>query len=305
MSLAINIAGVKFENPIWAASGTFGTGEEFLDFVDLDKIGAVVTKTVTLEARVGNPAPRIVETASGMLNSIGLENKGIDHCVKETIPFLRKYRTKIVVSIAGNGLSDYTECARRLSGKNAPDMIEINLSCPNVTHKGAKHALFAQDGALTGEIVRAVKRETDIPSITKLTPNVTDITEIAIAAEKAGTDALALVNTYFGMAIDSGTGKPVLGRVTGGLSGPAIKPMALKAVYDVYKKVKVPIIGIGGIMTAECAVEFMLAGARAIQVGTANFVDPRSTMKILQGVEAHLGEKGIKDINELTGKAHG
>jgi dihydroorotate dehydrogenase (NAD+) catalytic subunit len=239
-----------------------------------------------------------------MLNSIGLENKGIDHCVKETIPFLRKYRIKIVVSIAGNGLGDFTECAARLSGKNAPDMIEINLSCPNVTHKGAKHALFAQDGELTGEIVSAVKRVTKIPVITKLTPNVTDITEIARAAEKAGTDALALVNTYFGMAIDVKTGKPVLGRITGGLSGPAIKPMALKAVFDVYKKVKVPIIGIGGIMTAECAIEFMLAGARAIQVGTANFVDPRATMKILHGLEKYLGQKGISEIKELTGKAH-
>jgi dihydroorotate dehydrogenase (NAD+) catalytic subunit len=302
MDLKTKIGKVIFKNPVWVASGTFGSGEEFQDFVDLEKIGAIITKTVTLEAREGNPPPRIVETPSGLLNSIGLENKGIDHFIKELYPFLKKLKTRIIVSITGSGVEDFVRCAEKLTGKNTPDAIEINLSCPNVTHKGTRYRVVSQDPRGTAKIVAAVRRKAGCILIAKLTPNVTNIAEIACAAEDAGADAVSLVNTYEGMAVDAEEMKPVLGNVVGGLSGPAIKPMALKAVRDVYNSIRVPVIGIGGIMTGIDVAEFMLCGARAIQIGTANLTDPNAYGRILGEFEAYLRRKKIKRASSLTGK---
>ncbi len=231
--LKIKIGKIIFQNPIWVASGTFGSGKEFADFVDLRKVGAIIPKTVTLNERTGNPSPRIVETPSGLLNSIGLENKGIANFLKEEKTFLNKIKTKIIVSIAGTSLKEFTLCAAHLKGKNKPDAVEINLSCPNISHAGSKKRLFAQDPGETERIVKAVKKKTGLTVYAKLTPNVTDIATIAKAAEAGGADAVSLVNTYLGMAINAENKKPVLGNVFGGVSGPAIKPMALKAVWDV------------------------------------------------------------------------
>jgi len=302
MDITTKIAGIVFKNPIWTASGTFGAGKEFQDFLNLDEIGAIVTKTVTLNAREGNLPPRVVETSSGLLNSIGLENKGIDAFQKEDYPFLKKLKTKIIVSIAGDGKIAVQKCAVCFTDKNFPAAIELNLSCPNVAHSGTKYSLIAQDPYLTEEIVRIVKKETPRPVIAKLTPNVTDIAEIAQAAEAGGADAVSLVNTYMGMAVDAYSMKPILGNCAGGLSGPAIKPLALKAVWDVYQKVKIPIIGIRGIMTGLDAAEFMLAGASAVEVGTANFTDPSICAKILKEFEGYLNKKNIKSARELVGK---
>lgn len=302
MDLSVKIGGVTFKNPIWVASGTFGYGKEFTDFFDIGELGAVVTKTVTLNAREGNPPPRIVETASGMLNSIGLENKGIEYFKKEGLAYLRTSGTKTVVSIAGFEKEDFIACARALSGKDAPDAIEINLSCPNVKHGHTKHALISQDEGATEEIVSLIRKETNAAIIAKLTPNVTDISSIALAAERGGADAVALVNTYLGMAVDAMTMKPLLGNIVGGLSGPAIKPMALKAVWEARKKVKIPIIGIGGIMTGLDVAEFLLCGASAVQVGTANLVDPPAAMRILREFIEYLEKKDISVAGELVGK---
>ena len=302
MNTGIKIGGVTFKNPIWSASGTFGYGEEFEDFFDPGLLGAVVTKTITLRAREGNPPPRVVETPSGMLNSIGLENKGIDHFIKEHLPSLKKAGTRLVVSIAGFSKEDFVLCAGKLSGKNEVDAVEINLSCPNVKHGHTSHSLAAQDPEATGDIVAAVRKKTRSAVIAKLTPNVTDIGAVARAAEKNGADAVSLVNTYFGMAVDAETMEPLLGNVTGGLSGPAIKPMALKAVWDVSRKVDIPVIGIGGIMRGEDVAEFMLCGASAVQVGTANLVDPPACARILHEFEAYLRRKKIDKAGDLVGK---
>jgi dihydroorotate dehydrogenase (NAD+) catalytic subunit len=296
------IGKVTFKNPIWVASGTFGYGQEFEDFLNLNEVGAIVTKTVTLKKREGNLPPRIVETPSGMLNSIGLENKGIRHFKEEYLPFLKKLDTRIVVSIAGATKQEFVKCAEELTGKDAPDAIELNLSCPNVSHKGAREALFAQDARATEKIVSSVRKKTKCALIAKLTPNVTDVASIAKAAKAGGADAVSLVNTYFGMAVDLEKWQPALGNVVGGLSGPAIKPMALKAVWDVSRKVKIPVIGIGGIMTGLDAIEFMLCGASAVQVGTANFVDPDAHARILKEFKAYLKAKKIKKANEIVGK---
>lgn len=289
-------------NPVWVASGTFGSGDEFRDFVDLKKIGAVITKTVTMAARAGNPSPRVVETPSGLLNSIGLENGGITDFKKEILPGLRKTGTRIIASISGSTEMEFADCAAEMNKKPAPDALEINLSCPNVTHKGGKYALFAQDPGMTEKIVKSLKRVTGGTLIVKLTPNVTDIKEIAKAAETGGADAVSLVNTYFGMAVDAGSMRPLLGNITGGLSGPAIKPMALKAVWDVYNAVKIPVIGIGGIMTGTDIAEFMLCGATAVQLGTVNFVDPACYPKILKEFTGYMKRKKITRIKDLVGK---
>ncbi len=302
IDLKTRIGGVTFKNPVWVASGTFGYGEEFTDFLDLDKVGAVVTKTVTLRPREGNPPPRVVETPSGLLNSIGLENAGVEYFKAKYYPFLRKLKTKIIVSIAGERKEDLSRCAEHLSGPDAPDAIELNLSCPNVAHKGTRYDLIAQDPKSTESAVKAAKRKAKCAIIAKLTPNVTDIAEIAKAAKAGGADAVSLVNTYSGMAVDAEEMKPLLGNVVGGVSGPAIKPIALKAVRDVYKKVKIPVVGIGGIMTGSDVAEFMLCGARAVQVGTANLVDPDSYKRILREFERYLERKGIKDPGSLVGR---
>jgi dihydroorotate dehydrogenase (NAD+) catalytic subunit len=302
MDLTIKIGNTKFKNPVWVASGTFGYGKEFAEFVNLDKVGAIVTKTITLNAREGNPTPRIVETPSGLLNSIGLENKGVEHFKKNYMPYLKKLDTKIVVSVAGEKKEEFVECVRALTGRAAPDAIELNLSCPNVKHSQTKYKLIAQDPDSTAAIIKAVKKITKKPIIAKLTPNVTDIAAIAKKCEKAGADAVALVNTYFGMAVDAETMKPVLGNVVGGLSGPAIKPMALKSVMDVFNNINIPIIGVGGIMGGICAAEFMLCGASAVQVGTANFTDPGAQASVLKELEAYLRRKKIKRAKDLIGK---
>ncbi|MBU1894910.1 MAG: dihydroorotate dehydrogenase, partial [Candidatus Omnitrophica bacterium] len=239
--IKIKIGNKEFKNPIWMASGTFGYGKEFEDFLDIEKIGAIITKTVTLTAREGNKPPRIVETPAGLLNSIGLENKGADKFKEEMYSYLKKINTKIIISVAGGTGKEYEECVEKLSEKNFPDAFEINLSCPNVTHEGTKYQLIAQDPILTEKIIKMVKKKTKSVVIAKLTPNVTDVSEIARAVENGGADAVAMVNTYMGIAVCAEEQKAVLGNVVGGLSGPAIKPMALKAVRDAYKKIKIPI----------------------------------------------------------------
>ena len=283
----VEIGRLKLRNPVMVASGTFGCGEEYAKLFDINKLGAIVTKTITLKARVGNPPPRIVETASGMLNSIGLENKGADDFLKEKSPFLKALKTKVVISVAGETTAELQELVKKVGSSGLADAIELNLSCPNIKDRG----IIAQDPKAVGAFVRAARKAAKTVLIAKLSPNVTDISEVAGAAEDAGADAVSLINTFPAMAIDIKTGRPVLGNVTGGLSGPAIKPIALKMVWDVHNAVKIPIIGIGGIMTAEDAIEFLLCGAKAVQVGTANFVNPKAPLEIIKGIEKYESAK--------------
>ena len=299
--MKIKIADVEFKNPIWVASGTFGSGLEFVDFLKVENIGAIVTKTITLSPRIGNNSPRVVETSAGLLNSIGLENNGAEYFKKEIVPKLKKIGTKIIVSVAGDTEGDILSCIELIEEETFPAAIELNLSCPNVVHGNAKYKLISQDPESTEKIIRKVKGMSKRPIIAKLTPNVTDIAEIALAAESAGADALSLVNTYMGMAIDPFTRKPLLGKVIGGLSGPAIKPLALRAVWEVYNKILIPIIGIGGIMTGKDVAEFMIAGATCIQIGTANLVSPDAAEKILEEFEGYVGQNNISNIKELIG----
>jgi len=291
------IGGLELKNPVMVASGTFGSGEEYKGLVDLDKLGAIVTKSVTLKAREGNPPPRMVETPSGMLNSIGIQNDGVDAFIKDKMPFLSKLRTAVVVSIAGHCIEDYARLAAKLDKVKRADAIEINISCPNV--KGGLE--FSREPGSAADVVRAVRKATRKPVITKLSPNVKDISEIALAAQEAGTDAVSLVNTFTGMAIDIDSRTPVLGNIVGGLSGPAIKPIALRMVWETARRVKVPVIGMGGIMDCSDALEFIIAGAAAVQIGTANFVDPSTAAGIIGGMEKYMRGRKINDIKELTG----
>lgn len=273
------------KNPMMVASGTFGYGEEASEFIDLNKLGAIITKTITLEPREGNPPPRIVETPSGMLNSIGLQNKGLEDFITNRLPFLAKFDTPVIANIAGETVKEYVELAKRLSNNPTVKGLELNISCPNVDKGGM---VFGTDPRATEDLVNQVRKNTKLPLIVKLSPNVTDITVIAKAAEKAGADAVSLINTLLGMSIDVKTGRSRMGRQMGGLSGPAIRPIAVRMVYQVVQVVKIPVIGIGGIMTGNDAIEFLLAGATAIQVGTANFVDPQTPLKIIAEVEDYL-----------------
>lgn len=303
-SLSINIGRLKLKNPVMVASGTFGYGEEFKDLVRLRDIGAIITKSITAEPYQGNPPPRIWETTAGMLNAIGLQNEGVDDFIRNKLPFLKKIKTAVIVSIAGKTKEEYEELAKRLNRTDI-DGMEINISCPNIKHhkpKATVYKLFAQDTKTTAEIVRIVRRQTKKTIITKLSPNVTDITEIAEAAERAGTDAISLINTVIGMGVDIKTKRPKLGSITGGLSGPAIKPIALHMVWETYKSVKVPIIGIGGIMNAEDAIEFFLCGASAVQVGTANFVNPNTATEVIAGLKVYLKKNRLKSVRDLTGR---
>ena len=300
-SLSVEIGKLKLKNPLIAASGTFGYAQEFQDLLDLRKIGAIITKTITLSPRKGNPPPRTVETPSGMLNSIGLENPGIDIFLKEKLPFLKRMATPIIVSIMAENIDGFKELAKILDKTKEVMAIELNLSCPNITHATNNTKLIAQDPKATYEAVEAVRSQTHKTLIAKLSPNVTDITEIARVAISAGADALSLINTFFAMAIDIKTKSPALGSATGGLSGPAIKPIALYMVWQLYKEIKSPIIACGGIMTAQDAIEFMLAGANAVAVGTANFINPRVTIEIIEGLKAYLIKNKIKDIKILRG----
>ena len=297
VNLAVSLGRLKLANPVVVASGTFGYGEEYKDLVSFKRLGAIVTKTITLKPRSGNPPPRIAETYQGMLNAIGLENPGLDVFIREKLPFLKKIGVPIIVSIAGDTPAQFAQISRRLSKVSSIAALELNLSCPNV----AKSGLIAQVPRATYQAVKAVKEATKLTVITKLSPNVTDITEIAQAAERAGSDALSLVNTFFGMAVEVETKKAKLGNTSGGLSGPAIKPQALWMVREVFKTVKIPLIGIGGIMDAGDALEFIICGATAVAVGTANFVNPRATLEIIEGIKRYLKQNHIADIKSLVG----
>ena len=297
--LAVDIAGLKMKTPVTTASGTFGFGLEFQDFLDLEKVGAVTVKGTTLEPRAGNKGQRAVETPSGMLNCVGLENPGSDYFIEHTLPALQKIDVPVIVNIAGSTPEEYGELAKKLDIEGV-HAIEINISCPNVKHGGIAFGTCPESAA---EVVRAVKANTGKPVITKLSPNVTDIVEMALAAQEAGTDALSLINTLIGMKIDIDRRKPVLGNVMGGLSGPAVRPVAVRMVYQVAQKVNVPIIGMGGIMNAEDAIEFFLAGASAVAVGTANFCDPCLAETICQGMLSYLDRHEFKNIQEIIGLA--
>lgn len=297
MNLKVNLAGVKLNNPVMTASGTFGSGIEYSDYVDLNRLGAVVTKGVANIPWEGNATPRIAETYGGMLNAVGLQNPGIDVFVERDLPFLKKYDTKVIVNVCGKSTSDYVEVVERLADE-AVDMLEINISCPNVKEGGIA---FGQNPKSVEDITRAVKKVAKQPIIMKLSPNVTDITETAKAAEAGGADVLSLINTITGMKIDVNRRNFVLANKTGGLSGPAIKPIAVRMVYQVANAVNLPIIGMGGIMNVEDALEFIMAGATAVSVGTANFVNPLATIEIVQGLEEYLKKNNIEDINSLIG----
>jgi len=295
--LKVKIGKIKLKNPVMAASGTFGYAKEFEELVYLGEIGAIITKTITLNPRQGNFMPRICETSAGMLNAIGLQNEGIDDFIKEKMPYLSKIGSPIIVSMSGNNIDEIFILARRLDKVKNISGIELNISCPNIKSKG----LVAQDAKETYEVVKAVRKVTNKTIITKLSPNVTDIVEIAESAESAGSDAVSLVNTFLGMAIDIDTRKSKLSNITGGLSGPCIKPIAVRMVYEVSKNINIPVIGIGGIMNSDDAIEFMLAGAAAIQVGTANFIEPGICGKIVKGIEAYLKKHKIEKIEDIVG----
>lgn len=297
MNMKVKIAGVTFQNPVMTASGTFGSGMEYSDFVDLNRLGAVVTKGVANVPWPGNPVPRVAETYGGMLNAIGLQNPGIDVFIERDIPFLKQYDTKIIVNVCGKSVEDYLEVVEKL-GDTQVDMLEINVSCPNVK-EGA--IAFGQKADCLYDITSRIKKKAKQPIIMKLSPNVTDIGEMAKAAEAAGADAVSLINTLTGMKIDIHKRTFALANKTGGLSGPAIKPVAVRMVYQASHAVKIPVIGMGGIGTAEDAIEFLLAGAKAVAVGAMNFVNPYATMEIIQGMEAYMNQYGIEDINELIG----
>jgi dihydroorotate dehydrogenase (NAD+) catalytic subunit len=299
-NLAVNLGGLHMKNPVTTASGTFGFGPEYAPYIDLNRLGAIVVKGTTLEPRKGNPTPRIVETPAGMLNCIGLQNPGVDYFIKKSLPYLKKYDTHVIVNVSGNTVDDYAELAKRLSEVEGVGALEVNISCPNVKQGGMA---FGASCAMAFEVIKAVRDNTKLPLIAKLSPNVTNVVEIAQGVADAGADALALINTLLGMKIDIHKRKPVLGNIMGGLSGPAIRPVAVRIIWQVAQAVKLPILGMGGIMDADDAIEFILAGATAVAVGTANFVNPRATMDILEGIQKYMENYGVKDINELIGAA--
>lgn len=301
INTTVNLGGIKMKNPVATASGTFGFGLEYQPFLQLEQLGAIVVKGTTPAPRQGNPPPRIAETPAGMLNAIGLQNPGVDKVAGEIMPQLVHLRTPVIVNIAGDTVEDYALVARKLDGAPGVAGLEINISCPNVKKGGIQ---FGSDPRSAAEVTRAVKAATKLPVIVKLSPNVTDIVAMAAAVAEAGADALSMINTLLGMVIDVNRRKPGLGNITGGLSGPAVRPIAVRAVWQVYRAVKLPILGMGGIMTAEDALEFILAGATAVAVGTANFVNPRATIEIIEGIDSYLREHGFNDINQLTGLAH-
>lgn len=297
MNMSVNIAGVEWKNSVTVASGTFGSGAEYSEFTDLNKLGAVTTKGVANVPWAGNPTPRVAEVYGGMLNAVGLQNPGIELFCKRDIPFLKQYDTKIIVNVCGHSTEEYVEVVKRLADEPV-DMLEINISCPNVKEGGIA---FGQDPKAVEAITREMKKYAKQPIIMKLSPNVTDITEMARAAEAGGADAVSLINTITGMKIDVNRRKFVLANKTGGMSGPAIHPVAVRMVYQTAQAIKIPIIGMGGIMTAEDAIEMILAGATAISVGTANFVNPKTTMEIVDGIKKYMEKYHVNDIKELVG----
>jgi dihydroorotate dehydrogenase (NAD+) catalytic subunit len=299
LDLSVDIGGLRIKNPVMTASGTFGYAKEFSPYMDIERLGAVIVKGLSVKPRQGNPTPRIVETPCGMINAIGLQNVGVDSFIKEKLPFLRKIKTPVIANIFGERLQEYGEVARRLDGVKGVAGVEINISCPNVKKGGIE---FGTDPKEAHRVVSTVRKATELPVITKLSPNVTDIKVMVRAAEDGGTDSISLVNTIPAMAVDVERRRPVLATVTGGLSGPAIRPVAVKLVWEAARVAKVPIIGIGGIMTGRDALEFILAGASAVEVGTANFVDPASAIKVLEGIVGYMTRHRIRSINELIGK---
>lgn len=300
MNMSVNIAGVEWKNPVTVASGTFGSGAEYSEFTDLNKLGAVTTKGVANVPWAGNPTPRVAEVYGGMLNAVGLQNPGIDLFCQRDIPFLKKYDTRIVVNVCGHSTEEYVAVVERLADEPV-DMLEINISCPNVKEGGIA---FGQAPRAVEAITKEMKKHAKQPVIMKLSPNVTDITEMAKAAEAGGADALSLINTITGMKIDINRQKFVLANKTGGMSGPAIHPVAVRMVYQTYHAVNVPIIGMGGIMNANDAIEMILAGATAVSVGTANFTDPRAAEKVVAGIEEYMKKYNVADIKDLVGAVH-
>ncbi|MTV47619.1 dihydroorotate dehydrogenase [Heliobacillus mobilis] len=300
-NLSVNLGGLLMKNPVTTASGTFGFGLEFAPFVDLNRLGAIVVKGTTLAPREGNPTPRMAETPAGMLNAIGLQNPGIQGLIEEHLPPLQSINTPVIVNISGNTVEEYGQLAEIIERTEGIAAIEVNISCPNVKQGGIQ---FGTIPASAAAVTRSVRENTKKPVIVKLSPNVTDITEMAKAVVDAGADALALINTLLGMAIDIRTRRPVIANVFAGLSGPAVKPVALRMVYQVYKAVSVPLLGMGGISNADDAIEFIMAGATSIAVGTTNFTNPRATMDILEGIEAFCLREGVRDISEIIGAVH-
>ena len=295
----VNLGGLVMKNPVTTASGTFASGKEYAQFFDVGQLGAITTKGVSLDGWQGNDTPRIAETPSGMLNSIGLQNPGVDVFVKKDLPWLKEQDTKVIVNVSGHSVDEYQAVVEALEAHEGIDAYEINISCPNVDRGGLT---FGTDPRVAAEVVSACRAQTKRPMIVKLTPNVTDITEIARAVEAAGADAVSLINTLLGMAIDPYKRKPILARVVGGLSGPAVKPVALHMVWQVHQAVNIPILGMGGICTGLDAIEFILAGASAVAVGTANFMNPQSALEVVSGIESFCANQGVKDINELIGE---
>ena len=298
IDLNVEIAGIQLKNPILTASGTFGSGREYSSLVDLNRLGGIIVKGVSHVPWTGNKPPRIAETHSGMLNSIGLQNPGAKAFIKEDLPFLKQYDTKVIVNLCGHTIEEYVAVAKDFDGVQGVDLFELNISCPNIDKGGMA---FGTDEKLVEQVVSAVKNCIKIPLIVKLSPNVTDIASIAQAAEAGGADALSLINTLIGMKVDIYSRKPVLANTVGGLSGPAIKPVAVRMVYQAAKRVSIPIIGMGGIMTAADAIEFIMAGATAVAVGTANFVNPLATMDILKGIEDFMNSQKIQNLQEIRG----
>jgi len=300
-NLEVEIAGIKLKNPVMTASGTFGYGQEYTPFVDLNRLGAIILKGITLKPKAGNPPRRVIEPPSGMLNAIGLQNVGVEVLIKEKLPYLKKFNTPVIINISGDTIEEYVELAQRLeevSAEMGVAGLEVNISCPNVKKGGMA---WGTDAKATYKVVSSIRKTITLPLIVKLTPNVTDIKIIARAAEEAGADALSLINTLVGMVVDIDSRRPKLANVSGGLSGPAVKPVALWMVWQVFQTVSIPVIGIGGIIKVEDALEFIIAGARAIEIGTANFVNPGVTIEIIEGIEKYLIENSIEDVEKLVG----
>ena len=297
-NLNVNIGELKLKNPVMTASGTFGYGEEFMDFIDIARIGGIIVKGTTIHKREGNPYPRMAETPSGMLNAVGLQNKGVNYFVKRIYPRIKDIKTNIIVNVSGSAIEDYVQTAEIINELVNIPAIELNISCPNVKQGGMAFGVSAQGAESVVKAVRSVYKKT---LIVKLSPNVTDITEIARAVEYSGADSVSLINTLLGMAIDAERRKPILSTITGGLSGAAVKPIALRMVWQVAKAIKIPVIGLGGIMNWKDAIEFFLAGATAIQIGTANFIDPTVTLKVIAGIDEYLERHKCKSIKDIIG----
>ena len=298
VQLSTKIGSLELKNPVMTASGTFGYGTEYADFMDINRLGAIIVKGTTLNPRQGNPYPRMAETPAGMLNAVGLQNKGVDYFVDHIYPEVQKFQTNVIVNVSGSSIEDYVQCASIINTLDDIPAIELNISCPNVKQGGMAFGVKPESAA---QVVSAVRKAYDKTLIVKLSPNVTDITEIARAVEGAGADSVSLINTMLGMAIDAEKRKPILSTVTGGMSGPAVKPVALRMVWQTAKAVKIPVIGLGGICSATDAIEFLLAGASAVQIGTANFIDPSISEKVVDGIEDYLSRHGFASVQDIIG----